>query len=251
MLVLEAMAEDPHRAWGVREIASELGWTPSTLHRILVLLDEDRWITSSSEGRYSLGIRFLKMAIKASSGFPLAEIGKARLHDLVADTKETAVLSLYDPARLEMTFVASVDSPQPVRYVADLLDTWGPLHAGATGLAILAFLPEDERRRIVHGELKQVTEATVTDPESLEARLAKIRKDGYVCSTGERTVGAVGIAAPVFGPGGGRVLGDVALTIPESRFEKKELPRLSDAVKRCAASISVAIDGDSHAHAAT
>lgn len=250
MLVVELMAEDPGRDWGVREIATELGWTPSTLHRILVLLEQGGWISSPSEGRYSLGIRFLKLTLQASNGFPLQEIGRAGLYDLVEETGETAVLSVYDAARQEMSFVATVDSPQPVRYVADLLNTWMPIYAGATGHAILAFLPAEERWRVIHGApLRSLTDRTIVDPDKLEKHLEQVRKDGYAWSAGERTPGAVGVGAPIFGPDG-RVLGEVSLTVPELRFDRGQLPQYADAVVRCAADITNAL-GDPERNAAT
>ena len=44
-----------------------------------------------------------------------------------------------------------------------------------------------------------------------------MRRHGYAVSTGERTPGAVGIAAPIYAADG-RVVGSVGITLPEQRF---------------------------------
>lgn len=70
------------------------------------------------------------------------------------------------------------------------INKWIPVHASASGLAAMAFLPEPAR----------ITNATITDPQVLEDELAKIRRRGYALFRGQRTKGAVAIAAPIWGP---------------------------------------------------
>jgi DNA-binding IclR family transcriptional regulator len=97
------------------------------------------------------------------------------------------------------------------------LNQWLPIHWGASGLAILAFLPENEQRAIVDGGLLTAqTERTITDPPTLHRELKKVRKRGYACSIGQRILGAVGISAPIWNSSGD-VLGDVMLTTRRSR----------------------------------
>jgi IclR family acetate operon transcriptional repressor len=122
-----------------------------------------------------------------------------------------------------MMFVAAVNSSHPLRYVVPI-NEWIPVYAGASGLAIMAFLPPEERRAIIaRTKLAPVTERTITDPMVLEKELARIRARGYAYSRGQRTVGAVGIAAPIWGPDG-RVMGDLTVSVPEPRFDERKLP---------------------------
>jgi DNA-binding IclR family transcriptional regulator len=60
-----------------------------------------------------------------------------------------------------MLFAAAVESPQPIRHVRPV-NEWLPVHGGASGRALLAFLPEAEREAILEGPLEPVTENTVT-----------------------------------------------------------------------------------------
>jgi DNA-binding IclR family transcriptional regulator len=241
LAVIEWLGKHPSDARGVREMAAVFGWTPSTLHRILVLLENERWV-SSENGRYRLGLRFLNAAVTATRDFPLLQIAMSHLEELVRETSETALLGLYDPTRLEMIFVGAVESPQALRYAHDFRGTFAPLNAGAAGLAILAFLSEAEQARVLRRPLEAVTEFTVVDPAKLQELLAEVRARGYSCTTGQRTLGASGIAAPIVAPGG-RVLGDIVLNMPESRFDPAREPELAAAVMRCARAINDELRG--------
>jgi DNA-binding IclR family transcriptional regulator len=98
------------------------------------------------------------------------------------------------------------------------LHQWLPLHAGATGLAILAYLPEEERQRIYAAGLDKATPATIVSVTELEKELEQVRLRGYALTMSQRVQGAVGFAAPVF-DSSGVVCGDMCLTLPEQRFQ--------------------------------
>jgi IclR family transcriptional regulator, acetate operon repressor len=114
-------------------------------------------------------------------------------------------------------FIDRVEALHPLRYVVDL-HRWLPLHAGATGLAILAYLPEEERQRIYSAGLDALTPATIVSATDLEKELEQVRRRGYALSMNQRVQGAVGFAAPVF-DSTGMVCGDVCVTLPEQRFQ--------------------------------
>ena len=75
-----------------------------------------------------------------------APIRQAALHPmrrLVDACNETALLGIYDRTRQQMIFVVTVESTHELRVVTPL-NRWLPIHVGASGLAILAFLEPDE-----------------------------------------------------------------------------------------------------------
>lgn len=219
--VLNWMVEALPAAAGVREMAQALGVAPSTVHRILGQLEEEQIVQSEPDsGRYRLGVEFFRLAWRATSRFSISSAALPLMRELVAACNETAILGVYDSVRQEMIFTAAVESQHPLRYVLEL-NKWLPVYAGATGLAIMAFLPEQERREIVtRTRLAPLTERTVTDPARLEREMEQIRRQGYAITRGQRIPGAVGMGAPIWGPDG-RVVADLALTIPEHRFEQE------------------------------
>jgi len=243
--VLLWMVDAPGTAWGLREIAAGIAMHPSTLYRVLSHLQEGGQIQQDPEtGRYSLGLGFLRLAWKAADHHSVREVALPWLKELVDATGETALFALYDPSRQEMMLAATVDSPHPIRQVRQIAE-WLPVTAGATGLAILAFLPETEQQAILARPLPALTPHTITDRATLERALARIRQQGYTLTHGERTPGAAGVAAPIVGPTG-RVIGSVGITQPEQRFRPEDAPHQAERVIGSARIISEQLSGSVH-----
>ncbi len=226
------------RGWGVRELGQALHMSPASAHRLLTMLARHGLVQRNPQfGQYQVGTEFLRLALKLSSHFGIRNVGIPVMQALVAKCNETAFLGLYDAFRKEVMFVAAVNSSHPLRYVVEL-NEWFPVYAGASGLSILAFLPPEERQAVIERTgLVPLTKNTITDPALLEAELARVRGRGYAISFGHRNLGAVAIAAPIWGSDG-RVIGDLALSIPEARFEPSMEPELASLVVDHASRIS-------------
>ncbi len=240
--ILLWMVDAAGASWGLREIATGVAMHPSTLHRVLAHLQEGGFIQQEPEtGRYSLGLGFLRLAWKAADRNSVREVALPELKGLVDATGETALLALYDPSRREMMLAATVDSPHPIRQVRQLAE-WLPITAGATGLAILAFLPETEQRAILAQPIPALTPQTTTDRAALEQVIARVRAQGYALTRGERTPGAVGVAAPIFGTGG-RTIGSIGITLPEQRFRPEDEQQQAKRVIGAARTITEQLSG--------
>ena len=240
--VLLWMVEATGTAWGLREVAAGVAMHPSTLHRVLSHLQEGGYIQQDpATGRYSLGLGFLRLVWKAADHHSVRAVALPWLKELVDATGETALFALYDPSRQEMMLAATVDSPHPIRQVRQLAE-WLPVTAGATGLAILAFLPETEQQAILARPLPTITPHTITDQTMLVQTLIRVQKQGYACTRGERTPGAVGIGAPIFGPAG-RVIGSVGITLPEQRFRSEDERQQAERVIGAARTITEQVSG--------
>ncbi len=240
--ILEWMVNADGAAWGLREIAKGTGMHPSTLYRVLSHLEAGGFVEQDPEtDRYRLGLGFLRLAWKAADRNSVREVALPVLKRLMEETGETALLALYDPLRHEMLLAATVDSPHPIRQIRQVGE-WLPVTAGATGLAILAFLPDAEQRAILARPLPAITPRTVTDPAQLARALAHIRRQGYAITRGERTPGAVGIAAPIHGAAGA-CIGSVGITLPEQRFQPEDEGQQAERVITAARTISEQLHG--------
>lgn len=241
--LLTYMIESTQDSHGVRELAGKLGVSPSTAHRLITDLEKLGLVRRAGNGQsYRLGLEFLRLAWLTTGRYPSQELALGVLQDLVEKTGEGAFSSLYDEQRQQMMFTSTVESSHPLRYTLPL-QQWMPLHGGASGLAILAFLPEAVQRDIVSKPLAQLTPHTVTDPDALMERLAEVRRDGYAITRSERIDGAVAIAAPVFGLIPGDVAGAAGISIPESRFDEAHAAALALMVCEAAAQITANISG--------
>jgi IclR family acetate operon transcriptional repressor len=234
--ILTLMTDSGQPSYGVRELAGRLGVSASTAHRLLTDLEGLGMVTRAPAGSYRLGMEFLRLAWTASSRFPLRDAASDVLTELAARTSESSFFGLYNEQRHQMMFAVSVESPHPLRYTVPQ-GVWLPLHAGASGLAILAFLPAEVQAEVARAGLDPLTERTLVDADQLAERLERIRRDGYAISHGERINGAIAIAAPVTGPAGS-VIGDVGITVPESRFNAAASSELAGLVRRSADSLT-------------
>ncbi|WP_162240766.1 IclR family transcriptional regulator [Leifsonia sp. Leaf264] len=241
--LLTYMVESTKDAHGVRELAGRLSVSPSTAHRLITDLEKLGLVRRAENGSsYRLGLEFLRLAWLTVDRYPSEELALGVLHDLVEQTGESAFSALYDDQRHQMMFTTTVESSHPLRYSLPI-QQWMPLHGGASGLAILAFLPEKTQHEIAHSKLAQLTPDTVTDPDVLLGRLEQIRTDGYAMTRGERIEGAVAVAAPVFGLIPGSVAGAAGISIPEQRFDVSKIEKLALQVRQAAAQISANISG--------
>ncbi|MYZ46358.1 IclR family transcriptional regulator [Propylenella binzhouense] len=234
---LELILEAENSEIGVRELAESMHVSPSSAHRILNGLVDEGYVTRDPvTQRYRIGVGFLRLAYLSADRIPIRKLAMAAMQELAEEHNETVLLGLYDSTRREMVFVASIESTHPLRY-AVRLNQWSPIHTGATGLAILAFLPEQECEAILSGPLERLTPETITDPNRLRSVLEQVRRQGYALTHGQRITGAVGIAAPIFS-GTGAVIGDVSVTIPEQRFVEDLQEKLIAAVRATADKIT-------------
>jgi len=237
------LIQTPSAEAGVREMAAALGLSPSNAHNLLTALVNEGFVQQDPRtARYALGPELLRWAHLVIARTPLRQVALEHMRRLVEACNETAVLGVYNRARREMMFAVSVDSTHPLRY-AIALNEWIPVHTGASGLAIMAFLPDAEIRTIIQRTgLEPMTPRSITKPKRLLEELKTIRRNGYALSHGQRIPGAVGLAAPVFGSGG-EVVGDVNLTIPEQRFDERASARLLRLLSACAAGITAEFGG--------
>jgi DNA-binding IclR family transcriptional regulator len=234
--VLIWLADHTADTWGVREVAREMNASPSTIYRIFQVLESRDLVTKNEDGRYTPGLELFRICQVFSQRVSPVKLAKPHLERLAAACGETVLLAAYGARRGQMIVIDIIDAPHPLRWVV-ATNQWRAVHSGATGLAILAFLPEAERRALYKRGLEQFTERTIVDPERLEEEAALVRARGYAFSRGQRSQGAVGLGAPLY-DAAGAVFGDVCVTIPEGRFDPSQEPGLGALLVTAAAEIS-------------
>jgi IclR family transcriptional regulator, acetate operon repressor len=235
--VLTWIADHPAQSISVRQVARDIGTSPATVYRIVQSFQERGLIGRDGNGEYTAGLELHRICAAVARGLSPARIARPHLEALALESGEATLFGIYEAQRGEMMFIDKIEASHPLRYAVDL-NRWIPIHAGATGLAILASLSSAERRRIYANGLTPLTSETLVTAEDLEAATALIRRQGYAQSSGQRTTGAVGLAAPVF-DSDSQVCGDICITVPQQRFEADEAGRrLPDAVMAQASAVT-------------
>ena len=94
-----------------------------------------------------------------------------------------------------------------------------PLHASASGKALLAF-DHDLETEVLAGDLPRLTGRTVTGKAALRTQLAKVRERGYALEREEAVIGDAGVASPIFDRRGDAV-GTIGLSGPVERLGQR------------------------------
>jgi DNA-binding IclR family transcriptional regulator len=226
--------------WGVRDLAEATGIPKSAVHRLLRSMElEGVLVRAPTSNRYRVGPFLIRMALVLSRRVDVIGIARPVLERTARATGETAILALHVPSRSLFRAVDAAESDRAISYIPQNVGQWGDLHIGASGKAILAFLPEQERDAILARLPDPVPELGITKAE-LRQQLDDVRKVGYYVSHGERSRGVVGAAAPIFDHSG-LAFGDVIITWPDYRNSVERERELAAAAVAAAAEISAGL----------
>jgi len=199
-------------------MSASLDIPKTTLHRVLDSLVKLELLEVTAGGLYGWGPELRTIATAVNQAHDLSRLAAPILREISDRFNETMLLSIYDAKTLSIVFIEQAQGRQPIRY-HPTMDTPRPIHAGASGRSVLAFLPHAEIERILANGLPAITDKTITDTAAMMADLQDVRARGYAVSRGERTVGAVGIGCPILGRDGSAI-GGIMMTIPEYRFRR-------------------------------
>lgn len=179
------------------EVAHRAKMPLSTTFRLLNTLVHLSFLDyQKSNKTYRLGLKLLEYGQVVSQQLDIPQIALPILSQLVAETGETAHLSIRDGD--EGVFIAKVDAPHNIRMHTPL-GRRVPLHAGASMMTIFAHLDDSEiASYIMRGKAVAITPDTICDPDQIWMRISTIREQGFAISRGEQTLMAGGVGAPVF-----------------------------------------------------
>jgi DNA-binding IclR family transcriptional regulator len=184
---------------GVTEIAEQLGLAKSVVHRLVSALSNAGYLLQDSgTRRYTLGPKATRLGQASLGDKDIRLRARPHLVKLAAKTGETATFSVL--VGDQRSYAEAVDSSQPVRQTVQI-GALAPLHVGASGKAILAFLT-DEHREAILARLPR-TGVTLANGgrrgvDALRKDLEMVHKRGFAVSEAERITGATSAAAPVF-----------------------------------------------------
>jgi DNA-binding IclR family transcriptional regulator len=218
------------------EVAERLGMSRSTTYRYLLSLRSYGLLEEGTgSGEFRLGPAVFQLARVARQGLGLSEIALPIMHELVAKTGETALLTRRSGEHV--VCIEYVASPHSVRLSYERGHILS-LHAGASAKIVLAYLKPSEIEAILRSApLQRYTEHTVTDPTVLRAQLQDIRAKGYAVSDGEVDVGVRGVAAPILGTNK-QIVAGISVAGPAFRLDNTVLPTILTAVQEAGHVIS-------------
>jgi IclR family acetate operon transcriptional repressor len=239
--VLEALAEaPPGTPLGVSEIARRVGATKSAAFRILANLERRGYIGKDPvTARYSLGTRLAYLGERSLGAIDLRAAARPALEALHRQFGETVNLAVREGA--EVVYVDMIESAHGLRMAARV-GSRDHLHSTALGKAMLAFVPADERDRLLPRRLLARTERTITDVVRLRAELERVRERGVAEDRDENELGARCLGAAIFDHRG-VVIGALSVSAPDSRLDDTRATTVAAAVAAEAAAVTRRLGG--------
>ena len=238
LTLLDALAELPSGA-RVGELAQRTGINQSTVSRLLGTLMARGFVDrDEATARYRLGLRMVAYADAVLAGLDVRTIARPQLERLVAQTGETATLSV--PGDTQPFTIDFVPSPSNVASRAEL-GRPSVTHATVTGKLLLAFgpLPLD---RLGPEPYERFTDRTLTSSAELAREVERVRSEGVAYGREEREPGLNAVGAPVLGR-------ERALTAmlsiqgPANRLNVRRMPGLAELLRDAANAVGAALGG--------
>lgn len=198
-----------------RELSNRLKIPPSTCYRIMKSLMQFDFVSQSKvDKRYFLGFCHLRYADALVGGMDVPAICLPHLEKLHESTKDTIFLTVFSGQHAIVVEICGNINVLMSIARGEVM----PMHCAASGKAILAFLPEPDRSRLISSlDYHVFTKQTITDPKTLRKQLLEIRKTGVAFNYRELHPDTAAVSSPIFSVNS-RVLGSVGLVGVADRF---------------------------------
>jgi len=194
--ILELLRENYKTGLTNKEISITLKIPQSTCYRILATLKEYDYIQQKpNDLGYILGFTHLRFAQALTEGMDETAVIDPYLENLHQATERTTLFTRWSGQHcVAMEVRGSVNTRISVG-VGEIM----PLHCSAAGKAIMAFIPEKQREKLISQlDLGRKTPATICDMNVLKKNLLSIRETGTSYNLGEINQGINSMATPLF-----------------------------------------------------
>jgi IclR family transcriptional regulator, acetate operon repressor len=218
-------------AMRVTDVATRLGVSVSTAHRLLGMLVYRDFAEQLPDRRYGPGPVLRQGPVQQASVARLREIALPHLRGVVEAVGETANLMVL--AGSDVRFVATAESDRILR-VGDRAGRTLPAHLSSGGKAVLATLDD----AAVAAALDGLDDATVA---RVVRELRTVRRRGFAVNDQDTEAGltAVGVAVRAAGGFPGAAL---SVAAPTARYSRDRAPVWAAALAEAASAIARDLD---------
>ncbi len=238
--VLRSLGDTVEGGERVTQLALRIGLSQPTTHRLLrSLMDEGMVEQDARSKRYRLSLEFFALAARAGNTGNLRELVRPamlRLSASLGDSLFLLVRSGFDAICLDRS-----EGPFPIRTFTGDIGGRVALGVGQGSLAILAFLPEEERDTVIQYNLPRLKDFHLYDEVFLRSEVENVRTLGYAGRNTGVLQGMAGVAVPILDRDG-RAVAALSVATVSDRLGPDRLPTVVDMLKREAALIGPRIN---------
>ncbi len=234
--LLEALAEAGGEA-SLTDLSRRTHLNVSTCHHLLSTLVNWGYVAKVPGRRsYALGARVLYLGHACLRQVDLPRRAQSYIDRINQVTGESVHLAVLQADNI-VTLVKR-EARHAVRVDSGMLGRSDAPHATATGKAMIAWLPEDQIRRMLPADgLKRFTEKTILDFDTLIEELRHVRRNGFATDSEEFQPGVVCIGAAIRDHAGA-VVGAISASAPAMRATEAHLALMQQEVMGATSALS-------------
>jgi DNA-binding IclR family transcriptional regulator len=240
--ILEFMAVHP-RPYGATELSRCLNIPINSVFRILKrLTDREYTVQDPFSDGYQLSTKVFSLGMSLYTRFELRQRARPHLEWLCRETEETCQLQI---PHGDKVLVLDTVSPEVSYYIRVVPGGLVYYHPNAYGKVMLAFLSEEEIKKIIPPRLPSLTPHTIVLRTDLIKQLEDVKKTGLGYDNEEYNEGIRCIGAPVFNVEG-RAVGGLGVSGLVSTFRNNRQATFEQLVLECAHRVSkdIGFSGD-------
>ncbi len=185
---------------GVSELAKNLKMAKSTVHGMTSALEElGAVMRDPLTKKYKLGFTLFEIGRSAYSQVDLKTSARPVMEDLMEKTQTSVFLGILNWDHV--TVLDMVESRQDLKITAPV-GTTIPMLAGAVGKVFLAYMDEQQARKIIKSKgLPRFTDNSIADATRYLQELMQVREKGFAVDDEEYILGVRAVASPLIGLG--------------------------------------------------
>lgn len=198
--ILFCLSTGPAFRMRLTDICKHAGVYKSTGYSILATLEKYGLVQRDPKDKtYSLGTGLISLSRKVLDNLNYSELVGPSLESLAQSTQSTAIFGLISDKSLYV--VAKREIEKKISVTIGLGHRF-PVLWGAHGKAIVAFMDDSRKTRILAGKkLYFHGDPGNFDRDVFQKELADAKNDGYALDLGQMNTGINAVASPVFGAG--------------------------------------------------
>jgi IclR family KDG regulon transcriptional repressor len=181
----------------ITELSKSLELTPSTTHRILTSLKENKLVVQDDDDKkYRIGYKLFSLTSNVYENNALILCAKPHMKKLAQDIQKTIVLCvMVDHHIINVHCIEQEDSNLFMVKIGKEL----PLFSTSAGRVYCAYMTQEKVFELFHHHGEEAnTPFTKTGWNDLVKELEKIRSQGYACIDEELQIGMNGFSCPIF-----------------------------------------------------
>ncbi|MEH6403144.1 MAG: IclR family transcriptional regulator C-terminal domain-containing protein [Sneathiella sp.] len=222
-------------------ISRALSLAPSTTHRLLTTLQEERYVQYDRDNsRWQIGMQAFVTGNGFLSSRDLVTVARPFMRRVMEESGETVNLAISEGD--DVIYMAQVESREMMRVYAKPGNRV-PLHCSGVGKAIMMTMTEQDIDRLAALKgLPKLTDKTLCDLHALKAELKTSKDQGFALDNEEHAIGLRCVASVIYDEYS-EAIAAVSVSGPAARIPTERLYQLGTSVKKIATDITEALGG--------